>query len=84
MSNSSQIDFSGLILSFASAALSYMGVPVDENMKTGKNLVLARQNIEIIELLKLKTKGNLTADEERLLSEVLTDLKLKYGHYSKD
>ena len=75
-----QVDFSGLVLGFCSAALSYMGYGEE---KTHKNLLLARQNIDILDVLAQKTSGNLTADEDRLLKEVLRDLKLKYVELSQ-
>ena len=34
---------------------------------------LAKQNIDVMCLLSVKTKGNLTQDEERLVSELLID-----------
>ncbi len=74
-----QVDFSGLVLGFCSAALSYMGYSGGE---TQKNLILARQNIDILDILAQKTLGNLTPDEERLLRDVLQDLKLKFVEQS--
>ena len=43
-----------------------------------KNLPLAKQTIDLIALLKEKTKGNLTSDEENLMENMLYDLKLRY------
>jgi hypothetical protein len=34
--------------------------------------------IDLLGLLETKTKGNLTGDEERLLRQLLTDLRLRY------
>lgn len=70
-----EVDFSGLVLGFCSAALSYMGMG-PENL--GKNLTLARQNIDILSLLQEKTKGNLSDEEKKLLEDVLRDLRLRY------
>ena len=75
MTKNSEVDFSGLILGFCSAALSYLGFGPEQ---VNRNLLLARQNIEIIELLANKTKGNLTPEEEKLIQEVLHDLRLKF------
>lgn len=75
-----EVDFSGLILSFCSAALSYMGFGPEQ---VTRNLLLARQNIEIIELLAKKTQGNLTPEEDKLCQEVLHDLRLKYVDASR-
>jgi len=46
--------------------------------KVEKNLELARKIIDIVEMLKEKTKGNLTADEERILSATIAELQLNY------
>lgn len=79
-----QVDFSHLILGFSSAALSYMGISMGEGLpQSDKNLALAGQNIEIINMLKAKTQGNLTADEDKLVSEILSDLQVKFAEASK-
>ena len=53
-------------------------IPNPETGKTEKNLPLAKQSIDIIEMLKEKTKGNLDPEEEKLLDIVLYDLRMKY------
>ncbi|MBI2602530.1 MAG: DUF1844 domain-containing protein [Deltaproteobacteria bacterium] len=74
------VDFSGLILGFSSAALYYIGESDVEGKKVGeKNIPLAKQNIRIVEMLKDKTKGNLTKDEQDLVDSVLKDLHFKYN-----
>ena len=70
------VDFSGLILGFSSAALSYMGFT--SGIPGEKNLDLAKQNIDILDLLRVKTEGNLTTEEEKLLGQILQDLRQKY------
>jgi hypothetical protein len=78
------VDFAALILGFSSAALHYMGEAVVEGRKSGqKNLPLAKQNIEIIELLQAKTKGNLSKDEAELIEQLLHDLRVKFVETSK-
>ncbi|MBF0440497.1 MAG: DUF1844 domain-containing protein [Oligoflexales bacterium] len=80
-----EVDFSGLILGFCSAALTYMGYSVDGKIGSGKkNLILAKQNIDFIEILRDKTKGNLLEDEKQLIEQVLTDLRIKYIEVSKN
>ena len=73
------VDFSELMLGFSSAALSYMGL--EEGSK--KNLELAKQNIDVMCMLLEKTKGNLTAEEDKLVNELLLDLKNKFVESSK-
>lgn len=75
-----EVDFSGLVLGFCSAALSYMGLGPE---KLGKNLTLAKQNIDILEILAEKTSGNLSAEEQKLLQDVLRDIKLRFVEASR-
>lgn len=78
--NEKSVNFSELILGFASAALYYTGDTDIEGRKKGEiNLDLARYNIDIVRLLHEKTKGNLTEDERQMLETVLADLSLKYS-----
>ena len=81
---STEVDFSSLILGFSSAALYSLGqAPLKDRKAPEINLPLASQNINIIALLKEKTKGNLSPDEERLIVQLLTDLKIKFVETSK-
>ena len=74
------VDFSGLILGFSSAALYYLGESGVEGKQASEiNLPLAKQNIRIIEMLLEKTKGNLSTEEKSLLDQLLKDLHLKYN-----
>lgn len=72
--------FLDLVLSAAAGALQSLelGVPDKEGKKEKPNLGLARYSIDMLELLKLKTKGNLEAEEERFLQEILHQLRLRY------
>ncbi|HVN72834.1 MAG TPA: DUF1844 domain-containing protein [Desulfomonilia bacterium] len=79
------IDFTTLIMSFASAALVSMGRVSDPALGTvQKNLVVAQQNIDIINLLHEKTKGNLTADEGHLMEQILYELRMCYVEAMKE
>ncbi|MGC9108753.1 MAG: DUF1844 domain-containing protein [Caldimicrobium sp.] len=73
------IDFNTFILSLNTAALVHLGeLPDPITNKRQTNLTLARHTIETLEMLKEKTKGNLTPDEENLLNAIIYELKLKY------
>ncbi len=74
------IDFSTLVLSLATSAMVHMGlVPESEGGgPTQKNLALAHQTIDTLELLQNKTRGNLTDDETKLLQSVLYELHMSY------
>ena len=78
-----EINYSSLILGFSSAALSYLGYMKETPDGSGMNLKLAKQNIDIIALLKDKTSGNLSDEEQRLTEAVLADLRLKYVEKAK-
>lgn len=76
--------FSTLVISLASSSLMALGV--EQNPQTGtieKDLNLARFNIDLLNILKEKTKNNLNDDEQRLLDSVISDLQLKFVEVSK-
>lgn len=79
----SEVDFKGLILGLSGAALHYMCEMKQSSPTNTVNLPLARQNIEIIAMLSEKTKGNLSADEEALMQQVLLDLRMRFIEKSK-
>ncbi len=79
-----QIDFSTFILSLSHSAYVHMGdVSLPDGERLEKDLPLARQTIDILSILSDKTKGNLTGDEERLLEQVLYELRMRYLEVSK-
>ena len=74
-----KMDFTTFCLSLASSALIHLGVsPSPETGKTEKDLALARQTVDILEMLEVKTRNNLSDDEARLISAVLYDLRLRF------
>ncbi len=53
--------------------------------KIERNLDLAKMSIDMLDMLKEKTRGNLSQEETRLLDQTLADLKLNYvDEYEKD
>jgi hypothetical protein len=73
------MDFTTFCLSLASSAMIHLGqAPSPESGKTEKSLVLAKQTIDILALLEEKTRGNLSAEESKLISTVLYDLRLRF------
>lgn len=78
------IDFSTLILSFATSALMNLGIAPDpQTGKTTKNVEVAKQNIEILAILETKTKGNLSPEEAELLKNILAEVRLRFVEASK-
>lgn len=73
------IDFSTFIFSLGSAALIHLGAtPNPITQKTEYDLDHARQNIDLLSVLKEKTAGNLTKEEESLINNLLHSLRMKY------
>jgi len=74
-----EIDFTHFIFSLSTSALIQLGEVQDPFTQTSaKNLPLAKQTIDLIGMLKEKTKGNLTPDEEKVIEYVLYDLRMRY------
>ena len=69
--------FSSLIMSIVSAALLKMGTDTSQR-KEEKNLDLARYNIDLLGLLKEKTKNNLSKEEKELLDSCISDLQIQF------
>ena len=78
------VDFTTFVLSLSHSALMHLGeAPNPETGAIEQNLPLARQTIDLIGMLEEKTKGNLTGDEERLIGQILFDLRMRYVERSK-
>jgi len=72
--------FLSLVMMLASAAWQQLGkVPHPISGKTEKDLKSAQITIDILEMLKEKTKGNISADEDKALTNVISDLQLNYA-----
>ena len=79
-----KIDFSTLIMSFASAAMISLGrMPDPVSGQVCKDLALAKQNIDIISLLQEKTKGNLLPEEVNMIEGILYELRINYVEAKK-
>jgi hypothetical protein len=82
-----EIDFQTFVLSFFSSALMHLGdasVPLPEGARAEVNLPMARQTVDLLALLQEKTKGNLSAEEERTLDQVLYDLRMRYVEVARN
>ncbi len=79
------VDFAGFCLSLATSALYHLGLVADpETGEPGKpNLPVARQTIDTLVLLQEKTQGNLTDEEQGLLTNLLTELRMRFVEASR-
>ncbi|MDD5686339.1 MAG: DUF1844 domain-containing protein [Elusimicrobia bacterium] len=81
MTEQGKIDeyFLSLLFSLSSAAMQQMGkISNPLTSKVEKNLEQAKISIDMIEMLKVKTKGNLSEDENKFLESTLSDLQLNF------
>ena len=73
------ISWSAFVLGLASTTLIHLGEqPHPESGERKRDLAAARQSIDLLDLLREKTRGNLTAEEEELFTSVLADLRVRY------
>jgi hypothetical protein len=80
----SSIDFPTFVLSVGSAAMMGMGLaPHPESGDQKVDLELARQNIDLLEMIQQKTTNNLNAEETRLLDRILYEVRTKFLEVSK-
>ncbi|HTN54336.1 MAG TPA: DUF1844 domain-containing protein [Anaeromyxobacter sp.] len=75
-----RIDFYTFILSLGSSAFVHLGDAPhpDTGAPAEPNLPLAHQTIDILAMLREKTRGNLTPEEDRFMENLLTDLRLRF------
>jgi hypothetical protein len=77
-SNEPGVDFSTFVLSLSHSALVQLGdAPHPDTQKIEPDLEAARHTIDLLTMMEEKTKGNLTGEEERLLAQLLFDLRMR-------
>lgn len=73
------INFASFLISLGTQAFMHLGdIPNPTTQRREKDLPAAKQMIDLLGLLQEKTKANLDIDEERLLQQLLLDLRLRY------
>ena len=74
-----ELDFSSFIISLATTAQVSLGtIPNPQTGQPQQSLPVAKQMIDILGMLKEKTKGNLSKEEEPLLDSALFNLRMQY------
>ncbi len=74
-----KMDLTTFFLSISSAAYMGLGlVPSPNQDQPQVDLELARQNIDLLELIYEKTRGNRTPEEDRLIEQLLFETRMKY------
>lgn len=74
------MSFAGFVLSLATTAAVHFGDIADPGtgQRIEPDLGAAQQMIDLIAMLQEKTKGNLTADEAKLVDDLLYELRLRF------
>ena len=67
-----------LIYMFHTSAMQGLGKIADPTGQVSRNLEYVSQTIDLMEMLKVKTRGNVTEDIEKLLDGMLSELRLNY------
>jgi len=74
-----EINFSAFVISLSTQTLLHLGEIADPiSGKVEIDVPVAKQMIDILAMLKDKTRGNLNASEDRLMEDILFDLRMKY------
>ena len=78
------LSFTAFVLSLASTAAIHFGDLPDplSGARAEPNLGGAAQMIEILSLLEQKTRGNLTAEEREVLTQLLYELRMRFVEVS--
>lgn len=73
------LEFSSIVILLYFPALIHLGLMDDPgNGGRHENLNLAKRNIDLLDLLRDRTKGNLEPEEEKFLDGAVDQLKLAY------
>ena len=77
-------DFSGLVSMLTTQAFFALGlIRTEEDKDQPADLQLAKYNIDMLEVIEQKSKGNVTEDEEKLLSGALHQLRMSFVKISQ-
>ena len=73
------ISFSQFVISLVQSAMVHLGEAPNPDTGTKQmNLALAQDTISVLTLLKSKTNGNLTEDENKLMDTLLFEVRTKF------
>ena len=70
--------FLQLIYMFHTSAMQGLGKVSDPTGQINRNLEYVNQTIDLMEMLLVKTKGNISEDIEKMLTQMISELKLNY------
>jgi hypothetical protein len=75
----SEINFSTFVISLSTQALMHLGEMANPlSGQVEKDIPVAKQMIDILGMLREKTRGNLDSGEDKLIEDILFDLRMRY------
>ena len=77
------IKFEHLVQQLYLSALMQMGAATPEGQRPRVDIIGARQSIDLLGVVEEKTKGNITAAEQRVLDTVLFELRMTFLELTK-
>ncbi len=84
MSDEPRVSFTAFVMSLATTAAVHFGdMPDPASGATQPNLPAASQMIDILALLKEKTRGNLDPEEAELVDTLLYELRMRFVEAAK-
>jgi hypothetical protein len=78
-----EMTFATFMVGLSTQALVHLGEIHDPQGRGAADLVAAQQLIDIVGMLKEKTRGNLDRNEEELIESILFELRMKYVERSR-
>ncbi len=72
------ITFPTFVLSLAQAVMDQMGQAEANPANAEQHLQLAKQSIDLLEMLEIKTAGNLDDEETKLLATLLYEVRMGF------
>ena len=73
-----EASFSTLVNSLVTQVLLYLGDLTPRGTEPQVNLDMAKFNVDLLNVLEEKSKGNLTPDEQKLLDNALYEARMRY------
>ena len=70
--------FLQLVYMFHTSAMQGLGKVADPTGKINRNLEYVNQTIDLMEMLLVKTKGNISEEIEKMLTQMISELKINY------
>ena len=67
-----------LIYMFHTSAMQGLGKVADPTGQINRNLEYVSQTIDLMEMLLVKTKGNISEEIEKIITQMISELKLNY------